>query len=314
MKKYLIILLMAMLPTLALAQKAGGHITRPGKAKPKTEKPATPKPSKKQTASKPSKKQSTTRTPVGSSPVTTSSSQSRPAMQNKTFTVNGVSFTMVAVEGGTFTMGATSEQGSDALDSEKPAHSVTLSSYYIGQTEVTQELWQAVMGSNPSYSKGSRRPVENVSWDDCQQFINRLNSLTGEQFKLPTEAQWEFAARGGRKSRAYKYSGSNNIEDVAWYTDNSRRETHRETHNVATKHANELGLYDMSGNVWEWCQDWYGAYSSGSQTAPTGPATGSHRVRRGGSWDDYAMHCRVSYRDHNSPVFRLDSLGLRLAL
>ncbi len=304
-----------MLPTLALAQQAGQHITRPGKPATTTTKPPKKQaPPKKQTTPKPPKKQSTTRTPVGSSPVTTSSSQSRPAMQNKTFTVNGVSFTMVAVEGGTFTMGATSEQGSDALDSEKPAHSVTLSSYYIGQTEVTQELWQAVMGSNPSYSKGSRRPVENVSWDDCQQFINRLNSLTGEQFKLPTEAQWEFAARGGRKSRAYKYSGSNNIEDVAWYTDNSRRETHRETHNVATKHANELGLYDMSGNVWEWCQDWYGAYSSGSQTAPTGPATGSHRVRRGGSWDDYAMHCRVSYRDHNSPVFRLDSLGLRLAL
>ncbi len=311
MKKYLIILLMAMLPTLALAQQAGQHITRPGKPATTTTKPPKKQaPPKKQTTPKPPKKQSTTRTPVGSSPVTTSSSQSRPAMQNKTFTVNGVSFTMVAVEGGTFTMGATSEQGSDALDSEKPAHSVTLSSYYIGQTEVTQELWQAVMGSNPSKFKGVYKPVEQVSCDDCQQFINRLNSLTGEQFKLPTEAQWEYAARGGKHSRAYKYSGSNSIGDVAWYGDNSGSQTH----NVATKQANELVLYDMNGNVWEWCCDWYGDYSSGSQTDPAGPATGSDRVFRGGGWFNYARNCRVSYRGHFSPVDRGNDLGFRLAL
>ncbi len=231
----------------------------------------------------------------------------------QTYTVNGVTFKMVAVEGGTFTMGATAEQGNDVGSDEKPTHQVTLSSYYIGQTEVTQELWQAVMGSNPSKFKGVYKPVEQVSCDDCQQFINRLNSLTGEQFKLPTEAQWEFAARGGRKSRAYKYSGSNNIEDVAWYTDNSRRETHRETHNVATKHANELGLYDMSGNVWEWCSDWYGSYSSSAQTNPTGPASGSYKVARGGNSLGEATTCRVSRRQ----VFTTTAhglIGLRLVI
>ncbi len=307
MKKYFIILLMAMLPTLALAQQAGGHITRPGKPATTTTKPPKKQaPSKKQTTPKPPKKQSHSQ-PVGTGRAL---SESRPAMQNKTFTVNGVSFTMVAVEGGTFTMGATSEQGSDAYDHEKPAHSVTLSPYYIGQTEVTQELWQAVMGSNPSKFKGVYKPVEQVSCDDCQQFINRLNSLTGEQFKLPTEAQWEYAARGGKHSRAYKYSGSNSIGDVAWYGDNSGSQTH----NVATKQANELGLYDMNGNVWEWCCDWYGDYSSGSQTDPAGPATGSDRVFRGGGWFNYARNCRVSYRGHFSPVDRGNDLGFRLAL
>ncbi len=286
-----------MLPTLALAQQAGGHITRPGKAKPKTEKPATPKPSKKQSHSQ----------PVGTGRAL---SENRPTMQNKTFTVNGVSFTMVGVRGGTFTMGATNEQGTDAYDDERPTHKVTLSSFYIGQTKVTQELWQAVMGSNPSKFKGVYKPVEQVSCDDCQQFINRLNSLTGEQFKLPTEAQWEYAARGGKHSRAYKYSGSNSIGDVAWYGDNSGSQTH----NVATKQANELGLYDMNGNVWEWCCDWYGDYSSGSQTDPAGPATGSDRVFRGGGWFNYARNCRVSYRGHFSPVDRGNDLGFRLAL
>ena len=185
---------------------------------------------------------------------------------NQTFTVGGVSFTMVKVEGGTFKMGATSEQGSDVYDNEKPAHSVTLSSYYIGQTEVTQELWQAVMGSN---YKGAKRPVECVSWNDCQEFISKLNEKTGKNFRLPTEAEWEYAARGG-KSGGTKYSGSNTIGDVAWYTDNSGGTTH----DVATKRANELGIYDMSGNVWEWCSDWYGDYSSSSQSNPQGPSTG----------------------------------------
>ncbi|MBQ0015371.1 MAG: formylglycine-generating enzyme family protein, partial [Bacteroidales bacterium] len=150
---------------------------------------------------------------------------------------------MVEVSGGTFKMGATSEQGSDAWNDEKPVHNVTLSSYYIGLTEVTQELWQAVMGSNPSYFKGLYRPVENVSWDDCQTFISRLNSLTGKNFRLPTEAEWEFAARGGTKSRGYKYSGSNTLDDVAWHVGNSGDKTH----DVGTKAPNELGIYDMSG-------------------------------------------------------------------
>ena len=228
---------------------------------------------------------------------------------NQTFMVNGVQFTMVAVEGGTFTMGATSEQGSDAEDDEKPAHQVTLSDYYIGQTEVTQALWKAVMGGNPSNHKGDNLPVELVSWDNCQVFIQKLNQLTGKQFRLPTEAEWEYAARGGRKSQGYKYAGGNNIGSVAWYDGNSGYETHP----VATKQANELGIYDMSGNVWEWCSDWYGGYQSSSQSDPQGPSSGSYRVFRSGNYVDGAGRCRVSYRGRNTPDDRYSALGLRLS-
>ena len=226
------------------------------------------------------------------------------------FTVNGVSFEMVRVEGGTFHMGATSEQKDEAWDREKPVHSVTLSSYYIGKTEVTQALWQAVMGSNPSYFKGSALPVESVSWDDCQEFIQKLNRLTGRNFRLPTEAEWEFACRGGNNSRGYKYSGSNYIDNVAWYRDNSGGKTHP----VGTKAPNELGIYDMSGNVWERCSDWYADYTSYSQTDPTGPQSGSYRVRRGGCWYYGAGLCRSSLRIHSDPTDRNINLGLRLAL
>ncbi len=228
---------------------------------------------------------------------------------NHTFTVNGVQFTMVEVRGGTFTMGATSEQGSDAWDEEKPAHQVTLSDYYIGQTEVTQALWEAVMGSNPSDSKGDNLPVERVSWDDCQMFIQKLNQLTGKQFRLPTEAEWEYAARGGRKSRGYKYAGGNNIDSVAWCDGNSGNETHP----VATKQANELGIYDMSGNVLEWCSDWCGDYTSSSQSDPQGSSSGSFRVIRGGCYYNFARNCRVSYRISNTLDYRSGYLGLRLS-
>ena len=217
---------------------------------------------------------------------------------------------MVYVSGGTFTMGGTSEQGSDAYDDEKPTHSVTLSSYYICKYEVTQALWRAVMGNNPSNFKDDNLPVECVSWDDCQTFINRLNSYTGRNFRLPTEAEWEFAARGGNYSRHYKYSGSNYISDVAWYDGNSSNRTHP----VGTKQANELGLYDMSGNVWEWCSDWYGSYSSYSQNDPTGPNSGSNRVLRGGSWLIIASYCRSSARCDFTPGFRGYFLGFRLVL
>ena len=231
--------------------------------------------------------------------------------EKQTFTVNGVSFTMIAVEGGTFQMGATSEQGSDADNDEKPVHSVTLSDYYIGETEVTQELWRAVMGSNPSYFSGYlQRPVENVSWDDCQEFITKLNNLTGKNFRLPTEAEWEYAARGGNKSQGYKYSGSNTIGNVAWYTYNSGSKTH----DVKTKHANELGIYDMSGNVYEWCYDRYEVYSSRSQISPAGPTSGSSRILRGGSWDCNVKRCRISYRDYYDPGSRSDYGGFRLSL
>ena len=226
------------------------------------------------------------------------------------FTVNGVSFEMVRVEGGTFRMGATSEQEDEADSNEKPVHSVTLSSYYIGKTEVTQVLWEAVMGINPSRFKGDYLPVENVSWDDCQEFIRKLNSMTGQNFRLPTEAEWEFACRGGNNSCGYKYSGSNNLGSVAWYDENSGGQTHR----VATKAPNELGIYDMSGNVWEWCGDWYANYTSNSQSNPSGPQSGSARVFRGGSWDDRARDCRSSIRFIINPAYRFGSLGLRLAL
>ena len=241
--------------------------------------------------------------------------------EDKTFTVGGVTFKMIYVEGGTFTMGATSEQGADANKDEKPAHQVTLSGYYIGETVVTQALWKAVMGkrkilgmiktdNNPSSFKGDDKPVECVSWNDCKMFISKLNSLTGKNFRMPTEAEWEYAARGGKKSRGYKYSGSDNIDDVAWYDGNSGNETHP----VKTKNANELGLYDMSGNVWEWCSDWYGSYSSAAQTNPKGPDSGTRRVLRGGCWDFYARYCRCSSRDDFDPDGRGIVLGLRLCL
>lgn len=232
----------------------------------------------------------------------------------ETFTANGVSFKMIRVEGGTFQMGSTSG-GSN----EKPVHQVTLSSFSIGATEVTQELWEAVMGSNPSRFKGGKRPVERVSWNDCQTFITKLNQLTGKTFRLPTEAEWEYAARGGNKSKGYTYSGSNTIDNVAWYRENcyDKGESSPDygTHDVAKKTPNELGIYDMTGNVWEWCQDWYGSdyYSSSPSNNPTGPSSGSYRVYRGGSWGHFATYCRVSYRNFIYPTSTDFLLGLRLA-
>ena len=224
---------------------------------------------------------------------------------------NGISIEMVKVEAGTFMMGATSEM-KDPYSDEKPVHQVTLTNdYYMGKYEVTQALWQAVMGSNPSNFKGDNLPVEMVSWNDCQEFISKLNSLTGRKFRLPTEAEWEYAARGGKKSRGYQYSGSRKISDVAWYDRNSGSKTHP----VGTKQANELGIYDMSGNVWEWCSDWYGSYSSSSQTNPTGSDSGTGRVNRGGSFFDPARDCRTSFRSTLvTSDIRSDVLGLRLVL
>ena len=222
---------------------------------------------------------------------------------------------MVYVEGGTFTMGATTEQNTEDYSNESPTHKVTLSDYYIGETEVTQALWYAVMGTNPSDLTGDSNPVKNVSYTDCIEFINKLNEmfsgrLNGMKFALPTEAQWEFAARGGNKSRGYKYSGSNYIGDVAWYGANSGYKTHP----VAQKQPNELGLYDMSGNVFECCRDWYGSYSFSTQINPMGPTSGSGRVLRGGSCYSYARYCRVSYRGDSYPSSRISGLGFRLAL
>lgn len=239
---------------------------------------------------------------------------------------------MIAVEGGTFTMGATPEQGSDNYSDELPTHQVTLSDFYIGKYEVTQQLWEYVMsysgtcadgstmsayasdpwlGSNPSssFGLGNYYPAYYVGWEDIVNiFIPRLNKITGKTFRLPTEAEWEYATRGGNKSQGYKYSGSNTIGDVAWHSDNSSSSTHE----VGTKSSNELGIYDMSGNVYEWCSDWYSSYTSSSQTDPTGPITGSYRVSRGGSWNFNAQFCRVSFRDYTAPDNRGSNLGFRL--
>jgi formylglycine-generating enzyme required for sulfatase activity len=233
--------------------------------------------------------------------------------ETKTFKVNGVSFKMIKVQGGTFMMGASTEQATDAESDERPLHQVTLSTYGIGQTEVTQELWLAVMGNNPSYHKGDLNlPVEYISWNDCQEFIERLNSLTGENFRLPTEAEWEFAARGGQKSNGFKYSGSDNISDVAWHNGNASDKTHK----VAIKKANELGIYDMSGNVSEWSQDWYGNYTNDAQIDPSGSSSGTRRVNRGGSWYDGQNLCRVTNREAWNPSTGapFGTLGLRLAI
>ena len=230
----------------------------------------------------------------------------------RTFNVKGVKFSMVAVEGGTFRMGE--KGGFLGFLKDNRQHSVSLDGFHIGETVVTQELWLAVMGNNPSRFKGDMQcPVENVSWNDCQEFIKKLNGITGKNFRLPTEAEWEYAARGGNKSRGYKYSGSDNIGDVAWCDSNSNDKTHP----VKTKKANELGIYDMSGNVWECCHDWYdGAYySSSPQNNPKGPRFGSSRVLRGGCWGSDGQSCRVVDRNYDYPYARKNFYsGLRLAL
>lgn len=253
---------------------------------------------------------------------------------------------MVYVSGGTFLMGAQAVDPSapnydpDALSGESPVHQVTLGDYYIGKYEVTQGLWEYVMnysgtcadgttmsayssgpwlGSNPSssYGDGDNYPAYYVSWNDIVDvFLPRLNRITGKEYRLPTEAEWEYAARGGSKSRGYKYSGSNTLDDVAWYYDNAYNTTDNYgSHPVGTKQPNELGIYDMSGNVWEWCSDRYGSYSSESQTDPTGPSTGSYRVNRGGYWFHDARYCRVSDRTYNGdPDYRGSGIGFRLVL
>ena len=265
---------------------------------------------------------------------TISVTQEGTPLNDFTENINGQSIAMIFVQGGTFTMGCTAEQGGDCYDDETPTHQVTLSDFYIGKYEVTQGQLKAVMGNNPSYfPKGDNYPVESVSWEDivgtsgatmviknityyANGFIYKLNQLTGKQYRLPTEAEWEYAARGGNKSGSYKYSGSNSVDNVAWYRDNlpsqSSGNSGYGTQPVGTKASNELGVYDMSGNVWEWCSDWFGDYSGNAQTNPIGPSLGSYRVFRGGSWGSIAFFARVSVRSSWFPGYRSYSRGFRL--
>ena len=214
---------------------------------------------------------------------------------------DGTSFEMIYVKGGSFDMGS---KGKDAYRWEKPAHKVMLDSFYMGKFPITQSVWKAVMGAenNPSFFQGDERPVETVSWEECQRFLKQQNEMTGKSYRLPTEAEWEYAARGGQLNEAYLYAGSNKLNEVGWYLENSDGETNH----VGLKTPNELGLYDMSGNVWEWCQDWYSdkyyrtCFDHGLVENPTGPDKGDDRVIRGGSWLSFPHFCRSTFRNSNS--------------
>ena len=238
-------------------------------------------------------------------PVVVKASRGEPKARSAADSANGT----LLVDGGIFVMGATSEQDDDAWELEFPAHQVKLSSFYICKYEVTQELWEAVMGNNPSKFQGRRMPVDMVSWDDCQKFLEKLKDLTNIEFRLPTEAEWEYAARGGNKSSKCKYSGSSEVSEVAWYNQNSEETSHP----VGRKHPNELGLFDMSGNVWEWCADWQNFYSDDIQANPIGDYPSQGRIQRGGCWNQADNLCRVSFRGVCAPSMRSHDTGLRLA-
>ena len=264
-----------------------------------------------------------------SSPSSSSSSPSRFA--NFTETRNNLNIEMIAVKGGTFTMGCTSEQGNDCEDNEKPAHRVTVDDFYIGKYEITQAQWKAVMGYNDSYYRGDSLPVDGICWYEAEEFVKKLSALTGKPYRFPTEAEWEFAARVGNNSKGYKYSGSNSIDEVAWYAGNRKASPHAirrydtdpsydedlikigSTQAVGKKAPNELGIYDMSGNVNELCKDGYGPYSSNAQTDPQGADIDYEMVYRGGNWRWSATSARVSFRDSWAPEYVYDNVGFRLA-
>lgn len=265
-------------------------------------------------------------TALGEMTACTQDNTGQTSIPGLTFTVNGESFDMVLVEGGTFVMGATSEQGSDSKENEKPPHEEKVDSFYMGKYEVTQKLWKAVIGAdlNSSSNTGCDDcPVEHVSWNDAQVFVTKLSILTNKSFRLPAEIEWEYAARGGKQSKGYKYSGSHNIDEVAWYIDNYQKSKYGEkgtTHPVGMKKPNELGLYDMSGNVWEWCNDLYTKeyFQNGKSVHPGWPFEGTYlflrRVLRGGSWGGSAKGCRVSCIDYDMEKYRDEYGGFRIAL
>ncbi|MDR1745735.1 MAG: formylglycine-generating enzyme family protein [Tannerella sp.] len=215
---------------------------------------------------------------------------------------------MVKVSGGTFMMGCM-EGDTSCHPYEKPVHEVVVSDFYIGRYEVTQAQWEAVMGSNPSYFKGKDLPVERVSWNDVQEFIRRLNEATGMNYRLPTEAEWEYAAREGKRGSKTLFSGSSNATDAGWIFENSDGKTHP----VGAKKPNKLGICDMTGNVWEWCSDWTGNYTDSIQSNPQGSREGTSRVLRGGGWNCTATYSRITYRSYHWPASAYNYLGFRLA-
>ena len=285
-KKIVVIMLLAFVPMITFAQASGGQIRR----KPQTS-----------FSSKPSRTQNRRR-----------AEPHRQLTVEQKSILDNIANNMVYIEGGTFMMGPIADEKWKPWDQEGQLHRVNLSSFYISKYEVTQEIWETVMENNPSTFYGVKRPVENVSWEDCQVFIKKLNALTGRKYRLPYEAEWEFAARGGNRSMGYKHSGSNNINDVAWYERNSSNMTHE----VGLKKPNELGLYDMTGNVLEFCQDYYMVYDGNAQTNPTGPTSGFFRVYRGGGWGSSIeyRYCHISARQPIGPSTAYNYVGLRLAL
>ncbi len=244
------------------------------------------------------------------------------ANQDYVETAWGINMKMIWVEGGDFLMGCTSEQGGDCGSDEQNVRRVTVDGYYIGMLEVTQEQWEKVVGTNiyqqkskaggsSTYGVGPTYPMYYVSWEEAMEFCRLLSQKTGKTYTLPTEAQWEYAARGGKNPDGTKYSGSNMIDVVGWYSDNSGSSTHP----CGTKRANSLGIYDMSGNVWEWCKDWYAnSYVSYDTNNPVGPSSGFNRVNRGGGWGSTASGCRVADRSYYSPDDRRGNLGFRVVL
>lgn len=245
----------------------------------------------------------------GAPNIAPTTTQSEPAKSSNDQILAQIEANLVPINGGTFQMGATYEQLDYAMDREFPVHEVTVSNFKLSKYEVTQEQWEAVMGSNPSSDRGAKIPVNNVSWNDCKKFISKLNSLTGKSYRLPTEAEWEFVARGGNLGKNYLYSGSDNIDEIAWHKGNSGNKAHA----VGQKRPNELGLYDMSGNVFEWCSDGFGNYGSGAQYNPKGSGSTSQHVGRGGGFNLGAKFCRVSGRTPGKSNYKDRSLGLRLA-
>jgi len=234
------------------------------------------------------------------------------SIMTRHFQVGDQLIEMQRVDGGTFVMGATTEQYDREMQADKPAHLVSVSTYYIARTEVTNALWRTVM-QDSLMSDGMNiddHPVSNISWNDCQTFIARLNALTGLTFRLPTEAEWEYAARGGNKSSQYRFAGSNIIDSVAWtYTNSQNRK-----HGVGRLQSNELGLYDMTGNVSEWCHDWFAPYQLGTPIDPIGPDSGTMRVARGGSFDNCVSNLHLSLRNFYEEDYLSNYLGFRLAI